>query len=188
MGVEITKREYTSIFRPQDTNVNWLLGNTGEWQKLTIEASFGVYIEFDTINTIFVDDPDTLTITNGKSWNDYGFAEGDSIVFQFVHRDLSNPNSPVDSPNIFTPLEIARLEDNKAFLTANGIPLAGFGTPTQIMPVNAGSYNIVRVAVYAIKSPQGLHLRYGHLESSNSQSKSTPTQGHWINYSQTQQR
>ncbi len=170
MGVEITKREYTSIFRPQDTNVNWLLGNTGEWQKLTIEASFGVYIEFDTINTIFVDDPDTLTITNGKSWNDYGFAEGDSIVFQFVHRDLSNPNSPVDSPNIFTPLEIARLEDNKAFLTANGIPLAGFGTPTQIMPVNAGSYNIVRVAVYAIKSPQGLQLRYGHLENSNSQS------------------
>ncbi len=72
MGVEIKKREYTSIFRPQDTGINWLLGNTGEWQKLTLEAEFGVFIEFDTTNSLFIDDPDLLTLTNGKSWNECG--------------------------------------------------------------------------------------------------------------------
>ncbi len=170
MGVEITKREYTSIFRPQDTNINWLLGNTGEWQKLTIGASFGVFIEFDTLNTIFLDDPDTITLTNGKSWNSYGFAEGDTVILQWIHRDLSNPSSPVDSVNIFPAVEIDRIEDNKAYLTIGGVQLNGFGTNTQIMPVNAGTYNIVEVVIYAIKSPQGIKLRYGHIENSNSQS------------------
>ena len=170
MGVEITKRQYTSIFRPQDTAINWLIGNTGEWQKLTLEVSFGVFIEFDTLNTIFLDDPDTVTLTNGKSWNDYGFAEGDNIVMQWIHRDLTNPSSPVDSINILSPLEIDRIEDNKAFLTAGGSQLTGFGTSTQIMPVNAGTYNIVGVVIFTTKKPQGIQVRYGHIENANSAS------------------
>jgi len=170
MSVEITKREYTSIFRPQDTNVNWLLGNTGEWQKLTIEASFGVFIEFDTTNTLFLDDPDTMTLTSGKSWNDYGFAEGDDIVLQWIHRDTSNPAAPVDNINILSPMQIARIDDNKAYVEVNGISLQGFGSWSQIMPVNSGTYNIVNVTVYAIKKPEGIELNYGHLKNSQSAS------------------
>ncbi len=118
MGVEILKREYTSIFRPQDTNVNWLLGNTGEWQKLTLEAEFGVFIEFDTTNTLFVDEPDSLTLTNGKSWNEYGFAEGDSVVLNWLYRDNSG-TSPVDWYNTLPfpgdTMLIGRIENNKAY-------------------------------------------------------------------------
>lgn len=176
MGVEITKREYTSIFRPQDTNVNWLLGNTGEWQKLTIEAAFGVFIEFDTTNTLFLDDPDTLTLTNGKTWNSYGFAEGDDIVLQWIHRDITNPAAPVDNfnrvPYLGDNMYIGRIEDNKAYIidAPNGNPIAGFGAWSQIMPVNSGTYNIVNVVVYTIKRPQGIKVNYGHIENSDSQS------------------
>ena len=176
MGVEIKKREYTSIFRPQDTNVNWLLGNTGEWQKLTIGAEFGVLIEFDTTNSLFVDEPDLLTLTNGKSWNEYGFAEGDSIVLQWIHRDISNPSSPVDNINIVPfpgdTMLIDKIEDNKAYLV-DGVtlqPISGIGAMSQIMPVNSATFNIINVVVYTMKRPQGIQLNYGHIENSNSTS------------------
>ena len=176
MGVEIKKREYTSIFRPQDTGINWLIGNTGEWQKLTIDAEFGVFIEFDTTNSLFIDDPDTLTITNGKSWNEYGFSEGDSVVLQWIHRDTSNPSAPVDNYNrVPFPgdvMKIGRIEDNKAyFVDGTSLqPIAGFGAWSQIMPVNSADFNIVDVSVFAEKKPQGIKFKYGHLENSESAS------------------
>jgi hypothetical protein len=176
MGVEIKKREYTSIFRPQDTGINWLIGNTGEWQKLTIDAEFGVFIEFDTTNSLFIDDPDTLTITNGKSWNEYGFSEGDSVVLQWIHRDTSNPSAPVDNYNrVPFPgdvMKIGRIEDNKAyFVDGTSLqPIAGFGAWSQIMPVNSADFNIVDVSVFTEKKPQGIKFKYGHLENSESAS------------------
>jgi hypothetical protein len=176
MGVEIKKREYTSMFRPQDTNVNWLLGNTGEWQKLTLEAEFGVKIEFDTTNTLFVDEPDQLTLTNGKSWNEYGFAEGDYIFLQWTHRDISNPSSPVDTFNrIPFPGDLIvmdRINDNKAWLvdSITMLPISGVGASSQILPINSGTFNIIDVSIYVFKRPQGIQLNYGHLENSNSAS------------------
>jgi len=176
MGVEILKREYTSIFRPQDTAINWLLGNTGDWQRLTLEAEFGVFIEFDTTNSLFIDDPDLLTLTNGKSWNEYGFAEGDSVVLQWIHRDTTNPASPVDNFNrVPFPgdvMRIGRIEDNKAYIVdgTSGNPIAGFGAWSQILPVNSGEFNIVNVVIYTEKKPQGIRFNYGHLENSESAS------------------
>jgi len=175
MGVEINKMEYTSPYRPLDSNVNWLLGNTGDWQKLTVEASFGVFIEFDTTNSLFIDEPDQLTLTNGKSWNDYGFSEGDDIVLQWIHRDISNPSSPVDNLNRVPypgdQMFIGKIEDNKAFIVQpNGQPIGGIGAWSQILPVNSGQFNRVDVVIYALKRPQGRQLTYGHLENSNSQS------------------
>ena len=171
MGVEIKKREYTSIFRPQDTGINWLIGNTGEWQKLTIEAEFGVFIEFDTTNTLFIDDPDTLTLTNGKGWNEFGFAEGDWIKLQWIHRDITNPSAPVDNYNSIGPMWIDRIEDNKAFMVNGaGNQLAGFGAWSQIMPVNSADFNIVDVLLYTEIKPQGIKFKYGHLENSESAS------------------
>ena len=175
MGVEINKREYTSPYRPIDANVNWLIGNTGDWQKLTIDASFGVFIEFDTLNSLFIDEPDVLTLTNGKSWNEYGFAEGDDIVLQWIHRDISNPSSPVDNfnrvPYPGDQMFIGKIEDNKAFIVQpNGQPIGGIGAWSQILPVNSGEFNIVDVVIYTLKKPQGIKLTYGHLENSNSQS------------------
>ena len=176
MGVEIKKREYTSMFRPQDTGINWLLGNTGEWQKLNIEAEFGVLIEFDTTNSLFIDEPDVLTLTNGKSWNEYGFAEGDSIVLQWIHRDITNPSSPVDNFNrVPFPgdvIRIGRIEDNKAYIVdgTSGNPIGGFGVWSQIVPVNSATFNIVDVLVYTEKKPQGIKFNYGHIENSESSS------------------
>ena len=44
MPVEIIDRKYESIFRPIDTNVNWLLGNVGVWQKLTLTCKDSVMV------------------------------------------------------------------------------------------------------------------------------------------------
>ena len=175
MGVEINKREYTSPYRPVDSNINWLLGNSGDWQKLTIEASFGVFIEFDTLNTLFIDEPDLLTITNGKSWNDYGFAVGDSIVLEWNHRDITNPSSPVDNfnrvPYPGDTMLIGKIEDNKAYIVQpNGQPIGGIGAWSQILPVNTANFNIVDVRIFTQKKPQGIKLTYGHLENSESES------------------
>ena len=175
MGVEINKREYTSPYRPLDSNINWLLGNSGDWQKLTIEASFGVFIEFDTLNTLFIDEPDVLTITNGKSWNDYGFAVGDSVVLEWIHRDTTNPSSPVDNfnrvPYPGDTMLIGKIEDNKAYIVQpNGQPIGGIGAWSQILPVNTGNFNIIDVRIFTQKRPQGIKLTYGHLENSESES------------------
>ena len=176
MGVEILKREYTNIFRPQDTNINWLIGNVGVWQRLNLEVSFGVYVDFDTTNTLFLDDPDTMILTNGKSWNEYGFAEGDSIVIEWIYRDLSNPSTPVDYPNrvpaLGNQIFIDRIEDNKAYIVdSTGTPITTFGSGySNILPVQRGDFALVDVIVYTQKRPQGIKFTYGHLDNANSQS------------------
>jgi len=53
MPVEIIDRTYKSIFRPADTNVNWLLGNVGVWQTLKIQAGFSCRIDFDSTSQLF---------------------------------------------------------------------------------------------------------------------------------------
>ena len=176
MGVEILKREYTNIFRPQDNNINWLIGNVGTWQRLNLEVSFGVFIDFDTTNTLFLDDPDTMILTNGKSWNEYGFAENDEIVIEWIYRDLSNPNNVIDYPNrvpaFGQQIFIDRIEDNKAFIVdSGGTPITTFGSQfSQILPVQRGDFAIVNVIVYTTKRPQGIKFTYGHLDNNNSQS------------------
>ena len=66
MAVEILNRQYENMFRPGDAvdpaiKENWLLGNVGVWQKLTIDAAFSVQVNFTTTNNLFLDDPNVLT-------------------------------------------------------------------------------------------------------------------------------
>jgi hypothetical protein len=118
MPVNITKREYTSIFRPADTAVNWLIGNVG--QKLTLECEFFVKIEFDTTSQLFVDSPNILTLSTGESWNSFGFSAGQSILFQWNHVDTSqgqpikyyNAIGSLTNPSLF----IDRIENEKMFV------------------------------------------------------------------------
>ena len=173
MPVQILNREYTNIFRPQDSGINWLIGNVGTWQRLNLEVSFGVFVEFDTTNTLFLDDPDTMTLTNGKSWNEYGFAEGDSIVIEWIYRDLSNPSSPVDYQNrvpaVGSQIFIDRIEDNKAYIVdATGTPITTFGSSySNILPTQRSDFSLIDVIVYTQKRPQGVKFTYGHLDNDN---------------------
>ena len=41
MGVKIIDRIYENQFKPSSTT-NWLLGNVGDWQRLTLDCRFAV--------------------------------------------------------------------------------------------------------------------------------------------------
>ena len=175
MPVQIKDRAYQSIFRPLDTNVNWLLGNVGVWQKLTVECDFAVRVEFDSTNQLFVDSPNVLTLTSGDSWNDYGFAEGDSILFQWNHVDTSG-SQPIKWYNVigsFTvpadALIIDRIENEKAFVVdVNGNPI-NFNLWSNIFPAQFGDFAVADCSVVTISKPQGIRFTYGHVENSQFQ-------------------
>ena len=175
MPVNITKREYTSIFRPADTAVNWLIGNVGVWQKLTLECEFFVKIEFDTTSQLFVDSPNILTLSTGESWNSFGFSAGQSILFQWNHVDTSqgqpikyyNAIGSLTSPSLF----IDRIENEKMFVVdANGNPL-NFNLWSNIFPAQFGNYAVADASIVADARPQGIRFTYGHIENSASQNQ-----------------
>jgi hypothetical protein len=177
MGVIVKSREYQNIFRPTDTGINWLIGNVGVWQKLTLECEFNVSINFDTINALFLDDPNVLTLSSGKSWNDYGFAEGDEIVIEWIYQDITQ-NPPVDyfnrvPTNLNNPIFIGRLDGSKAFLIdSTGNDITTFGTySNNILPTQSGSFKIKNVVVYTDKQPTGINFTYGHINNNSYQNQ-----------------
>ena len=177
MPVQIKNRTYESIFRPIDINVNWLLGNVGVWQKLTVRCDFVVRIDFDTTNQLFVDSPNVLTLTNGDSWNDYGFAEGDSILFQWNHVDTSgaqpikyyNPIGDIRSIPQRPLLFIDRIENEKAFVVdASGNPI-NFNLLSNIYPASFGDWAVADCSVVTISKPEGIRFTYGHIQNNQFQ-------------------
>lgn len=176
MAVKILSRQYTNMFRPGDAvdpaiKENWLLGNVGVWQKLTIEAAFSVHINFTTTNPLFLDDPNVLTLTSG-TWNDYGFAEGDAIVVEWLYQDTTGP-SPVVTTNRIPSAGgfayIGRIDVNKAYLVdSSGVDYTTLGSQyTNIMPATYANYKITDAVVYSTKRPQGIKFTYGQMENGN---------------------
>ena len=175
MAVEILNRQYENMFRPGDAvdpaiKENWLLGNVGVWQKLTIEAAFSVQVNFTTTNNLFLDDPNVLTLTSG-TWNDYGFAEGDEVVVEWLHQ-----NTTVNPPSITTNripqspsdhIFIGRIDVNKAYLVDSlGVDMTTLGSQyTNIMPATYADYKITDAVVYSTKRPQGIKFTYGQMEN-----------------------
>jgi len=175
MPVNILKREYTSIFRPADTSINWLIGNVGVWQKMTLECEFFVKIEFDTTSQLFVDSPNILTLSTGQSWNSFGFAAGQSILFQWNHVDTSqsqpikyyNAIGSLSSPSLF----IDRIENEKMFVVdANGNPL-NFNLWSNIYPAQFGNYAVADASIVADARPEGVRFTYGHIQNSAAQNQ-----------------
>ena len=178
MGVEILTRQYKNMFRPQDAidplvRENWLLGNVGVWQELTLEVGFSVQIEFTTSNTLFLDDPNCLTLTSG-TWNEYGFAEGDNIILQWTHTDMTQTPYVVTSQTLTAYygsglVYIDRIDSKKAYLVDSlGADLLDLGSPnTSIMPSTFGNFKITDAVVYSTKQPQGIKLTYGQMENGN---------------------
>ena len=174
MPVQIKDRTYESIFRPLDIHVNWLLGNVGVWQKLTVKCDFLVRVDFDSTNQLFVDSPNILTLTNGDSWNDYGFAEGDAILFQWNYIDTSGSSTVTwynHLGDLYVPsLVIDRIENEKAFVVdSNGNPLNFGGLYSSIYPATYGDWSVKDCSVVTISRPQGIRFVYGHMENAQFQ-------------------
>ncbi len=172
MPVDIIDKTYKSIFRPIDTNVDWLLGNVGVWQTLKIRGGFSCIIEFDSTSQLFIDSPNVLTLSDGSSWNENGFGVGFPIVLQWNYVDTSQNPSVTIYNRVPTSgfLYIDRIENNKAFLVdVNGNPISLTWMVSNILPIESAGFQIKDVSIFSLVQPQGIRFTYGHIENSEYQ-------------------
>lgn len=176
MGVRILKREYTNQFK-QPSTTTWLLGNVGDWQKMTLEVEFKVEILFSISNPLTITDPNILTLTGGGNWGDFGFAAGQTVTLEFVYEDLTNGSIFVNQ-RFFTISLISGpdLEASNILGTSNGnpistSPLSSWNFPLgQTMPYHDSNSDVREVRVYADAQPEGVKIDYAHTTNSNAPS------------------
>jgi len=166
MGVKVIDRKYKNQFHENGENVDWLLGNVGDWQRL--ELTFEVTIEFkaSSSETIAVNaDDNTLKLNNGRSWQDYGFDIGDTILFfwDFL-ADPDNDGNYTETSHMLTFTAINMYGD-----TMETDADFDFG-PYNLFPTDRGSVKIANVKVQTFKVPEGMKFRYSHITNENHES------------------
>lgn len=162
MGVTVTGRNYDNQYRPEV--VDWLLGNTGDWQELTIVCRFGVEKKFTTSSPLQIDGNDFIT-TDAKPWASFGFDIGDSVVYSFDYTKYdSNGNVLSGYPINFTGTR------NITFIGGDTITVDGASLGNETMPSNTGREEFSNVIVYSDKRPEGAIINYGHLTNTDSDS------------------
>ena len=174
MGVTVNSRKYENIFRPQDSNIDWLLGNVGVWQKLKLDVSFSVEVEFTSTNVLFIDQPNVLTLTNGKTWNEYGFSNGIEIVleWEYVDTTVSPPIVIQNALGLAQPVKLMNIQGDRAevWSVATNQPLSIIPIQSGIAPISGASFEIRNVKIYSTVRPQGIKFTYGHIDNSTVQS------------------
>jgi len=162
MGVKITSRIYKELFTTGDTN--WLLGNVGEWQKLTLNAEASVDYFATMSEPIIVNQVDkSLTLQNGKKWSDYGFDIGQSCTFRFRYTNTIGLDFYLQGTFTIMNLYGDKLEADT--LIAGGIPLSNGS-----FPVERADDKTSEVTVTANEEPEGVTLTYGHIANADSES------------------
>lgn len=153
MGAEVTYREYRNRYKPQTTD--WLLGNVGDWQKLSLFVKFSVEIFFTDAESMEIINGGTgLKLNNGKNWSDYGFDLGDTINYEF---DLVLASGTTH----YTGTRVINV------IQGDTITVALFSTSTSRFPYNNGNAEWRNARFWADKQPEGVHINYGHLQNAD---------------------
>lgn len=161
MGVVVTGREYKNRYRPEA--VDWLIGNVGDWQTLTLSCEFSVYKNFTESAPLLIENNGFDLVTgDGTAWNEYGFDVGDIITWGFtvtVYQNNGNiqPPYPIDFQNN---RQIVNIQGDRLTLDNAWI------NNISMMPFYNGRERIDKVFIFADKKPQGAKIRYGHLTNS----------------------
>ena len=172
MPVKILNRRYTNPLElaPNDTT-NWLLGNVGEWQQLTLECEFEVAIDFGIQNTVTIQDPNKFILNDGTNWGDYGFYVGAIFDFSFDHLDL---NTNTQTNTTWFSIIITQLYGN-TIEVEDYDPTTGTQQPFtnglgyaygQLAPIRGADYEIRNVRISTDQEMQGIRLDYAHLKNS----------------------
>jgi len=160
MGVDTLVRRYTHPERPGDTNIGWLLGNIGVWQKMKLTASIGAVIEFSQSNTLFMEEPNLFTLTNGASWRNEGFDIGDNFTVQWTTYNIGGGTTTVSTVTG----TIVGINNNE--MTSSNTTLGGGAQVSNIYPVQLADDKIHSVFIAADKQAQGLEFQPAHLTNS----------------------
>lgn len=154
-------RTYRHIERPLDTNITWLMGNVGVWQKMTSLIEFEAAINFTTTNALFMEEPNIFTLTNGSSWKEQGFDVGDSFVVKWTATDVNTATSSVYTVN-GTIVSI-----NGSEMRSNNSTLGGGALQSNIYPTQFADTKIHSCFIVTAKRPQGIKFTYGQMKNSN---------------------
>ena len=161
MGVIVTDREYKNRYRPEI--VDWLLGNVGDWQTLTLSCEFAVEKKFSQSKPLFIENSGSdLVLGDGTEWNEYGFDTGDVITWSFEVAELDGNGQPTSG----FPLAVSETRTID-LLQGDRITLnSPWLYDVTMLPYNNGQARIDKVQIYVDKQPQGAEIRYGHLVNS----------------------
>jgi hypothetical protein len=164
MGVEIIDRTYVNQFKPASTT-NWLLGNVGDWQKMSFTAQFSVNEEFTEQNTISLSEPDIIILNSGENWKDKGFYVGLNITLKYdINFGVPSPNTP--------PLTVIAILGNEMQVgNQTGGTFAGWGHdanfPQAIPGVINGDGVVQDVSIFGDVRPEGIRVDYAQVTNSS---------------------
>ncbi len=162
MGLKIIDRIYNNSFTDEPTD--WLLGNTGEWQKLNLKLKISAQSDLSSQNTIQFEYPNKIKSTSNTQWNREGFDVGDSIIINFdvLLNDLYFTTFTSN------PLEIIEILDTEMILDSDGsdFPVGSNTLPSQFTETNGDSIRWENARIYTDKRPEGIEVLLNHLENS----------------------
>lgn len=162
MGVKVTNREYQNRYRPEI--VDWLIGNVGDWQTLTLTCLFAVEKEFSQTAPLLVEASGfELVLGDGTEWSDYGFDVGDVITWS-IRVTAYNSNgsiSPGYPQTVSANRQIVLLQGDR--LTLDNAWLNNIF----MLPFEDGRSRIDQVIIYSDKQPQAAQITYGHITNSD---------------------
>lgn len=161
MGVVITGRDYKNRYRPEI--VDWLLGNVGDWQTLTLEAEFSIEKKATQNEPFFVENGgDDVVLGDGTAWEDYGFDLGDAVTYSMVVTLYdSNGNPQTGFPVTVNQTRVIE------FLQGDRLRfVGGFFDREMMIPFQDADLKVENVVFYVDKKPQGAEITYGHLKNS----------------------
>lgn len=165
MGINRLGETYYQIDKP-NTPTSWLIGNVGTWQRLTVSFEVGAFIEFSTSNTLFMEEPNRFTLTNGSKWNEQGFRVGATFVVGWESVEIST--GTVTQYSITG--QIASIQDN--VMISNNSTLGTGAQQSNIYPVQLADVKIYNVFIAANIVSESINFNYGHIL--NSQFENAP--------------
>jgi hypothetical protein len=168
MAVKIVSRTYTNQFKPSSTT-NFFLGNVGDWQKMTLLCSFAVEKRFSITESLTIQDPNILTLNDGTTWQENGFAVGMSCNLDFYYKDITQTPAPTFFNRVSFTIQSINgntLEASSLFNVPGGTAISQWGYQYgQIAPIRGADYEIEKVLVFADVFPQGIELEYSHMSN-----------------------
>lgn len=161
MGVIVTGRDYTNRYRPEI--VDWLLGNVGDWQKITLACEFSVEKQFSQSKPLLLENSGfDLVLGDGTEWSEFGFDTGDVITWSLRFASLDGNGNPIPPfpITISQTRQIVLLQGDRITLDNAWL------NDINMLPFNNAQLRLDQVVIYVDKKPQGAEILYSHLPNS----------------------
>ena len=158
MAVKVIKRTYTDLFRPNEST-DWLLGNVGDWQKLTLQLEVGAEIIGSNSETVSINTEEkTITLNSGSLWSQFGFDIGDQCSLKYRLTTVEDGLESISEIIVdFTIL--LDLGDTIEYDGGNGF----IDIEYALIPTDRGNERVSNVRIYTVKEFEGSRITFGHL-------------------------